>query len=125
MLIYRTISVLLFPFLELYLFYRVYKKKEDKKRLRERFGKPTQERRQGDLTWLHAVSVGETNSALILVDELLKKFPENTILFTTTTLTSASILAAKLPDICSDTILSISILYNENFILRKFEIAGA
>ena len=68
MLIYRTISILLFPFLELYLFYRVYKKKEDKKRLRERFGKPTQGRLQGDLTWLHAVSVGETNSALILVD---------------------------------------------------------
>jgi 3-deoxy-D-manno-octulosonic-acid transferase len=98
MLIYRTISVLLFPFLELYLFYRVYKKKEDKKRLRERFGKPTQERLQGDLTWLHAVSVGETNSALILVDELLKKFPETTILFTTTTLTSAATIAAKLPE---------------------------
>ena len=98
MLIYRTISILLFPFLELYLFYRVYKKKEDKKRLRERFGKPTQGRRQGDLTWLHAVSVGETNSALILVDELLKKFPETTILFTTTTLTSAATIAAKLPE---------------------------
>jgi len=98
MLIYRTISILLFPFLELYLFYRVYKKKEDKKRLRERFGKPTQGRLQGDLTWLHAVSVGETNSALILVDELLKKFPETTILFTTTTLTSATTIAAKLPE---------------------------
>ena len=98
MLIYRTISVLLFPFLELYLFYRVYKNKEDKKRLRERFGKPTQGRLQGDLTWLHAVSVGETNSALILVDELLKKFPETTILFTTTTLTSAATIAAKLPE---------------------------
>ena len=98
MLIYRAISVLLFPFLELYLFYRVYKKKEDKKRLRERFGKATQERLQGDLTWLHAVSVGETNSALILVDELLKKFPETAILFTTTTLTSATTIAAKLPE---------------------------
>ena len=96
--IYRALSVILFPFIELYLFYRVYKKKEDKKRLRERFGKPTQERPDGDLTWIHAVSVGETNSALIFVDELLKTNPKTTILFTTTTLTSAATLAAKLPD---------------------------
>ena len=98
MFIYRILSVLLFPFLELYLFYRVYKKKEDKKRLRERFGKTTQTRPEGEVIWLHAVSVGETNSALILVDELLKKFPQTAILFTTTTLTSATTVAAKLPE---------------------------
>ncbi len=98
MLVYRTLSVLLFPFIELYLFYRVYKKKEDKKRLRERFGKPTQDRPEGDLTWLHAVSVGETNSSLILVDEILKNSPKTTILFTTTTLTSATTVAAKIPE---------------------------
>ena len=98
MFIYRILSVLLFPFLELYLFYRVYKKKEDKKRLRERFGKATQPRPEGEVIWLHAVSVGETNSALILVDELLKKFPQTAILFTTTTLTSATTVAAKLPE---------------------------
>jgi NADH-quinone oxidoreductase subunit L len=38
MLIYRILSVALYPFLDLYLFWRVYKKKEDKKRLKERFG---------------------------------------------------------------------------------------
>ncbi|MBU6141219.1 MAG: 3-deoxy-D-manno-octulosonic acid transferase [Proteobacteria bacterium] len=98
MLIYRTLSVLLFPFIEIYLFYRVYKKKEDKKRLRERFGNPSQSRPDGDLTWLHAVSVGETNSSLILVDELLKNSPKTTILFTTTTLTSAATVEAKIPE---------------------------
>ena len=94
---YRILSILLFPFIEIYLFWRVYKKKEDKKRLRERFGKPTELSPEGDLFWIHAVSVGETNSALIFVDELLKKFPQTTILFTTTTLTSASIIKAKIP----------------------------
>lgn len=97
MLIYRTLSILLFPFIELYLFYRVYKKKEDKHRLRERFGKATVNRPETDIVWLHAVSVGETNSALILVDELLKSWPQVTILFTTTTLTSAKVVAEKLP----------------------------
>lgn len=97
MLLYRVLSVLLFPFIEIYLFWRVYKKKEDKKRLRERFGKSTQPRPKGDLIWIHAVSVGETNSALIFVDELFKKFPESSVLFTTTTLTSASVVQSKIP----------------------------
>ena len=98
MLFYRTLSIILFPFLELYIFFRASKKKEDKKRLKERFGKSTKDRPVGDLIWVHAVSVGETNSVLILVDELPKKFPQSSILFTTTTLTSAAIVAAKLPE---------------------------
>ena len=98
MLFYRVLSVLLYPFLELYLFYRLYKKKEDKKRLKERFGTASQNRPEGDLIWLHAVSVGETNSSLILVEELLESLPQTSILFTTTTLTSASIIAKKLTD---------------------------
>lgn len=97
MLIYRILSVALYPVLELYLFWRVYKKKEDKKRLKERFGHATIFRPKTPIIWLHAVSVGETNSALILVDELLKNFPTASILFTTTTITSASVVAAKLP----------------------------
>ena len=98
MLIYRILSVILFPFIEIYLFYRVAKKKEDKKRLKERFGHATQSRPEGDVIWLHAVSVGEMNSALILVEELLKSSPQTSVLFTTTTLTSASIIAAKIPN---------------------------
>jgi len=97
MLIYCILSILLYPFLELWLFYRVIKKKEDKTRLRERIGRPTIERPEGELLWIHAVSVGEANSALVLLDELLKTFPKTSILFTTTTLTSASIIMAKLP----------------------------
>ena len=97
MTLYRILSVALFPFLELYLFYRVFKKKEDKKRLKERFGKPTKERPEGQIIWLHAVSVGEANSALILVEELLSFAPEVNILFTSTTLTSAKIIESKLP----------------------------
>lgn len=98
MLIYRILSIILFPFIEIYLFYRVAKKKEDKKRLKERFGHATQNRPEGDVIWLHAVSVGEMNSALILVEELFKFSPQTSILFTTTTLTSASIIATKIPN---------------------------
>ncbi len=96
MLIYRILSVALYPFLELYLFWRVYKKKEDKYRLKERFGVATIKHPQKSIIWLHAVSVGESNSALVLVDGLLKEFPDSVILFTTTTLTSAQIIGKKI-----------------------------
>ncbi len=95
MLIYKILSILLYPFLELFLFYRVIKKKEDKSRLNERLGNPTFPRPEGEIIWLHAVSVGEANSSLILVEELLKTFPKISILFTTTTITSAAIIAQK------------------------------
>ncbi len=98
MLLYRLLSIVLYPIIELYLIFRVYKKKEDKNRLKERFGKPTQERPQGLVFWIHAVSVGETNSSFVLVDEILQKLPEVTVLFTTTTVTSAATVAAKLPE---------------------------
>src|ERR1700729_3626215 len=97
MLFYRILSILLFPAIEIYLFLRVFKKKEDKYRLKERFGYASQKHPDAQLIWVHAVSVGEANSALILLDELLKFSPKISILFTTTTLTSASIIASKLP----------------------------
>ena len=81
MMIYRILSILLFPFLELYIFFRLYKKKEDKKRLKERFGHSTILRPKNQIVWLHAVSVGETNSAFILIEELLSFFPQISILF--------------------------------------------
>lgn len=89
---------MLFPFIELYLFFRVLKKKEDKSRLKERLGNPSKARPQGHVIWLHAVSLGEANSALILVEELLKFTPNISILFTTTTINSAAIISAKLPN---------------------------
>jgi 3-deoxy-D-manno-octulosonic-acid transferase len=97
MLLYRILSILFLPLIELYLLLRVLKKKEDKLRLRERLGYATQKRPEGDLIWLHAVSVGEANSALIMVEEMLKFFPRLTILFTSTTISSASIIASKIP----------------------------
>jgi 3-deoxy-D-manno-octulosonic-acid transferase len=96
MLIYRILSIILYPIIELYIFYRAFQKKEDKHRVMERFGRSSVERPQGDLIWLNAVSVGEANSALILVEELLKNSPETSLLFTTTTLTSAAVIGSKL-----------------------------
>jgi len=96
MILYRLLSIVFFPLIALYILFRATKGKEHKTRLVERFATPTIARPNGDIIWIHAVSVGETNSSLALVAELLKSAPQITILFTTTTLTSAAILADKI-----------------------------
>lgn len=64
-------------------------------RARERAGWPTIMRPPGRLLWLHAASVGESLSALPLVDRLAG--PGRTVLLTTGTASSAAILAKRLP----------------------------
>ena len=88
----------LYPFVELYLIFRVTKGKEDKSRLHERLGKTKVKRLKGDVIWIHAVSVGEANSALILVEELLKKSEQNPDIRTPTNAARKGIEARK-PDL--------------------------
>lgn len=95
MIIYQALSVLAYPFIELYLIYRTLKGKEDKKRLKERFARATVEfpkQEDARVIWIHAVSVGEANSAMTIVDDILKADPCNYVLLTSTTLTSATII---------------------------------
>lgn len=96
MILYRILSILLLPLFIIYICWRALRGKEDKSRLQERFGFASCKKPVTEIIWIHAVSVGETNSSLILVEELLKTFPKTSILFTTTTLTSAAILANKI-----------------------------
>lgn len=96
MIIYRLLSTLFSPLIFLFLLIRLAKGKEDKSRFKERLGFATQQRPNARLVWLHAVSIGEVNSCFVLVSELIKS-TNTSILITTTTLTSAQIVAEKLP----------------------------
>lgn len=71
--------------------------KEDPARTAERWGETDAVRPQGPLVWFHAASVGETQSILPLVDALLAARADVTVLITSTTRTSAQILAQSLP----------------------------
>ena len=72
--------------------------KEDPARLGERLGRAGVARPTGGLVWLHGVSVGESLSLLPLVLRLRAERPDLTLLVTSGTLTSARLLADRLPD---------------------------
>ena len=75
---------------------RVRHGKEDPARWRERLGHGDLARPDGDLVWLHGVSVGESLSLLPLVERLRADAPDRTILVTSGTRASAEILAGRL-----------------------------
>ncbi|MEH6494794.1 MAG: 3-deoxy-D-manno-octulosonic acid transferase [Pseudomonas marincola] len=71
--------------------------KEDPERYEERFGEPSRMRPAGELIWIHAASVGESISALPLIKVLLAGQNDRTVLITTGSVTSAKIMADRLP----------------------------
>ncbi|HSQ97557.1 MAG TPA: 3-deoxy-D-manno-octulosonic acid transferase [Rickettsiales bacterium] len=97
--VYQILTIIFSPIIDLYLFVRLKNGKEDKTRIKERFGCPTIERPTGDIIWIQCASVGESNSALPLVDKIIEKYNKKiTILITTGTITSAELVSEKIKD---------------------------
>jgi 3-deoxy-D-manno-octulosonic-acid transferase len=95
--LYRLLTGLSAPALEALLRRRLKRGKEDPARIKERRGEASLERPPGFLVWIHAVSVGEANSALPLIEALLAHRPALAVLLTTGTLSSAQLMAERLP----------------------------
>lgn len=77
--------------------YRARIGKEDPARVAERFGNASRARPPGPLVWLHAASVGESLSVLPAVEIIAERWPRLTALITTGTVTSARLMAERLP----------------------------
>ena len=95
--IYRTITSVALPGVWLLLDRREARGKEDPERIHERFGYAGINRPNGKLIWIHAASVGEIMSILLLIDKLAAQLPDVHFLVTSGTVTSARILASRLP----------------------------
>ncbi|HUO53797.1 MAG TPA: 3-deoxy-D-manno-octulosonic acid transferase [Rhodoblastus sp.] len=94
--VYRVAARGLAPFSGMFLWRRGRRGKEDVNRIGERRGRASLPRPEGRLAWLHGASVGEGLALLPLVSRLTAKGFH--VLVTTGTVTSARILAQRLPE---------------------------
>ncbi|MDX1974668.1 MAG: 3-deoxy-D-manno-octulosonic acid transferase [Rickettsiales bacterium] len=96
--LYLFLTSLVAPLMPLWLHYRRRIGKEDRERMQERFGITNLTRPEGTLVWLHAASVGESNSMLPLIHKICAQFPTIWVLITTGTVTSAQLMKQRLPE---------------------------
>lgn len=95
--LYRGVTSAGLPLVELLLQRRLMRGKEEAARIDERRGIPSIQRPAGPVVWIHAASIGEAQSVLVLVERILKIAPEIYILMTTGTVTSARMMGERLP----------------------------
>jgi 3-deoxy-D-manno-octulosonic-acid transferase len=95
--LYRGATTLALPALHHWLARREARGKEDAQRLQERFGYASLARPAGKLIWVHAASVGEVMSTLLLLQKLAERLPQAHFLITSGTVTSARLVAGRLP----------------------------
>jgi len=95
---YRTASRAAGPIAEIALKRRLKAGKEDPARINERRGVAGETRPEGALVWIHGASVGESLSVLPLVRQLKQSRNDLRFLVTTGTVTSAKLMAERLPE---------------------------
>jgi 3-deoxy-D-manno-octulosonic-acid transferase len=87
--IYNLVLALFFPVIIFHLVVRGFRNRDYWKRWRERFGF-IDRLAPGKRIWIHAVSVGETRAAALLVPRLQEAYPDHRLLITTMTPTGSA-----------------------------------
>jgi len=96
-ILYIIGTYLLVPFVLLHLFWKGLGNRAYWQRISERFGFYGTDRAAG-VIWVHAVSMGEVQAAASLIRALLERYPQQTILVTTTTPTGSDRVRALFGD---------------------------
>tara|TARA_E500000178_G_scaffold356681_1_gene437082 strand:- start:6916 stop:8199 length:1284 start_codon:yes stop_codon:yes gene_type:complete len=98
-LTYRILTTILYPFLFLFVYYRIFIKKEDPKRFKEKILTSQFKIVKDDkskLIWFHAASIGEFKSIIPIISEINTKNKNLRFLVTTTTVSSGDLAKTEL-----------------------------
>jgi len=101
LLLLKIFSYLLTPFIYMLVKKRVYNGLDDHIRYKERFGITNIfPKKNADVIWFHAASIGESVSILPILNEWMQQKPQDQLLVTTVTKTSAKIMQDRMPKVC-------------------------
>lgn len=97
--LYLAFAAVSAPFWRIALWVRQRRGREDPVRGVEKLGRYTRERPPGPVMWFHAVSVGEAQALVTLLDRMVAAHPDVSVVLTTHTIASAQALEIRgLPD---------------------------
>ena len=114
-LIYHTLTYILLPFLILFWFAKSLSNKSYLDRLTQRFGFGYPKLKSGSI-WIHAVSVGEVQATIPLVNELKLHYPYKEIIITTVTPTGSK----QVKNIFKGAVKTSYIPFETNFAIKNF-----
>ena len=119
--LYRVGFILATPFLVVWFWLRRLKGKENKARFCERLGYPKVARPEGKFVWMHGASVGECLSMMPLINKLLEMDQSLHIMVTSGTVTSADLMAKRLPERAFHQFIPIDSPWGARHFVRHFK----